>query len=196
MKLPKNFCVIDCETSGLSPDRHALLSIGAITTSRDTFYRECLFDETREIDPAAMAVNGISLGLYNKDDVFPEQAITQLLDWLEVRAVAEGLSADTRWIFGGKNPQFDYGFLCATCANFPDLLLRLRARISRRAVDLHSLAYAWALSHEIDFGHPDFSTDMIYGQLGFQPEPKPHNALNGARLAMQQFDRILHVIVC
>lgn len=80
--LPKNFVVIDCETSGLSPERHALLSIGAVTASGREFYRECLFDESKEIDARAMEVNGLDLSCSSTDDVFPEYAVQELCDWL------------------------------------------------------------------------------------------------------------------
>jgi hypothetical protein len=39
----------------------------------------------------------------------------------------------------------------------------------------------------IDFTAPDFSTDTIYRLLGFEPEPLPHVAIQGARLEMAVF---------
>jgi len=179
MPLPLNFVVIDCETSGLSPERHALLSIGAVTASGREFYRECLFDESKEIDQAAMAVNGLDLNLSSSDDVFPEYAVQELCDWL-------AQEHPCRWIFGGKNPMFDWGFLMAA-AEPAGLRDALCARLSRRAIDLHSLAYWWALSQGMDLAATGFSTDDIYRRIGFEPEARPHNAMYGARLEMEIF---------
>lgn len=188
-QMPANFVVVDCETSGLSSERHALLSIGAVTASGREFYRECLFDERRELDAAAMAVNGINLGLVNADDEFPDEAVLHLCEWLIMEPIDDAADLGRRWIMGGKNPQFDYGFLLAA-AETAERQELLREKLSRRCVDLHSLAYDWAIRHGIDFTARDFSTEAIYGLLGFQPEPKPHNALAGARLEMEIFRRL------
>jgi DNA polymerase-3 subunit epsilon len=179
MKLPKNFVVIDCETSGLSPERHALLSIGAVTVSGREFYREVLFDETKEIDPEAMKVNGLDLTCSSSDDVWPEQAVRELIDWL-------GEEHAGRWIYGGRNPAFDWGFLTMV-AEPSGLMKALVSRISRRAIDQHSLAYWWALQRGIDMTAGEFGTDTIYRALGFEPEPRPHTAIQGARLEMAVF---------
>lgn len=176
--LPPNFVVIDCETSGLDAARHALLSVGAVTASGREFYRECLFDETREIDAEAMAVNGLDLNCTSSDDVWPEQAVMELLAWLREEH-------DGRWLHGGKNPQFDRAFLAMAAG--PALEQPLKDTISRRTIDLHTWAYVWAMGRGIDCAAPEFSTDLIYAHLGYQPEPRPHQALQGARLAMAVF---------
>jgi hypothetical protein len=175
--LPRNFVVIDCETSGLDPKRHALLSIGAVTASGREFYRECLFDESCEIDPEAMAVNQINLGLQNaEEDAWPAMAVLELVDWL--REEHGG-----RWVMGGKNPQFDYAFLLeAAGIGVAD---EWRGCVSRRCVDLHAWAYGWAMAAGLDVAAAD--TESIYGALGYAPEPRPHQALQGARLEMAIF---------
>lgn len=178
MTLPKNFVVLDCETSGLDPARHALLSVGAVTASGREFYRECLFDETREVDPAAMAVNGINLALTSADDVWPEQAVLELLAFLREEH-------DGKWLHGGKNPKFDRDFLHLAAG--PALQEQLGTTLSRRTIDVHSWAYLWAFGHGIDCTAPEFCTDVIYAHLGFAPEEKPHQALRGAQHAMAIF---------
>lgn len=187
MKLPENFVVVDCETSGLSPERHALLAVGAITTTGAEFYRECLFDEYKAIDPEAMRVNGIALGLVNAHDVFPATAVKELCDWLGDQAVRAGLIRETCWIMGGKNPKFDWDFLTEVVRPEPLLAVRLQATISRRGLDLHSLAYWWGLDEGMNLAVPGFKTQQIYARLGFAEEPWPHNARNGARLEMEIF---------
>lgn len=63
----------------------------------------------------------------------------------------------------------------------------LALSISRRAIDLHSLAYWWALREGMDLAASGFETDEIYRRIGFEPEARPHNALEGARWEMRVF---------
>jgi len=176
----KNIVAIDCETSGLDPCRHALLSVGAVTLAGDEFYRECLFDETKEVSSEAMEVNGLSLEP-SGDQVFPEYAVAELCAWLRS-------FGHERWVVVGKNPQFDYKFLCAAGKLAGD---DVRNTLSRRCLDMHALAYAWACRNGVDMAAPGLSSDYIYRRLGVGLEPLPHHALHGARVAMSVFRRLV-----
>ena len=54
--------VLDVEMSGLDPNRHSILSLGALDLDEPTnqFYEECRAWDGAEIDDAALAVNGFT----------------------------------------------------------------------------------------------------------------------------------------
>lgn len=179
--LPKNFVVIDLETTGLDAAECGILEIGAVDATGRSFYRRCALGRGRRVDWPALQCNGIDaldLGL----GVSVEDALCDLFRWLD--------GGSKRWIMGGKNPQFDYGFLAA---NWPigDIGGPLHEVISRRCVDLHSLAYGHAMGEGIDTAADGFTTDQIYSTLGMDKEPMPHNALRGALHEMEGFRRLL-----
>lgn len=181
-KLPNNFVVIDLETTGLDPKACGILEIGAVDASGRRFYRRVALGRGRRVDWPALECNGIDpldLGIGVSNDA----AMAGLAKFLRAGSGA-------RWIMGGKNPQFDYGFLKA---HWPDGVIGvpLSEVISRRCVDLHSLVYGNALINGDDMADPDFSTDDLYDAVGLGSEPKPHNALRGALHEMEGFRRIL-----
>lgn len=179
----ENFVVIDIETTGLDPKCCGILEIGAVDARGRRFYERCSIARGTRVDWAALECNGIDA--LDLGDGRPAAGVMfHLLDWLR----ADGYLG--RWIMGGKNPQFDYGFLEANWPD-PDRIEPLRDVISRRCVDLHSLAYGMALRSGWDMSDDDFSTDDLYRSIGMVPEPMPHNALRGAVHEMEGFRRVL-----
>lgn len=191
-----NFGVIDLESTGL-PDKRtpveslAVLEVGAVDARGRRFYRRVAMGRERIVQQGALECNGIDpldLGV----GVSIESALIDLVDWLHVGKAG-------RWIMGGKNPQYDYSLLKANWPGKDGFSAdgRIMAGpslsdvISRRCVDLHSLAYGMALRSRWDMSGDDFSTDDIYRSLGLEPEPKPHNALRGALHEMEAFRRVL-----
>jgi DNA polymerase III epsilon subunit-like protein len=181
-EFPKNFVVIDLETTGLDPERCQILEIGAVDAAGRRFYRRCAITRGCRVDWPALECNGID-ALDLGEGIHVGEALCDLMGWLL------GNPQINRWIIGGKNPEFDYRFLRA---NWPDPnLSQFKEVISRRCVDLHSLVYGMALRSGWDMTADDFSTDDLYRSLGLEPEPKPHNALRGAIHEMEGFRRVL-----
>jgi len=186
-ELSESFFVLDGETTGLpnekmSHSQLAILELGAVDSAGRRFYRRIAMGRGRKVQQGALDCNGIDaldLGCGVSLDV----ALLDLLAWL--RPHGETM----RWIMGGKNPQFDYGFLVA---NWPcDAGVKLSDVISRRCVDLHSIVYGESLTGGVDMAADGFSTDDLYRLYGMEPEPKPHNALRGAIHEMEGFRRVL-----
>jgi DNA polymerase III epsilon subunit-like protein len=99
--------VLDTETTGLDPKRHALIAIGAVALDPDTLETVSEFSaflsprEGSEWTPEAEAVNGIartSLALEDTEEI----VIPAFLRWAGGRCTATV----------GWNLKFDLGFLC------------------------------------------------------------------------------------
>lgn len=180
-KLPDNFVVIDLETTGLDPATGGILEIGAVDASGRNFYRRCALPRGRRVDWPSLVCNGIDpVDLCEGVDL--SSALCELFEWLS--------GGSKRWVMGGKNPQFDYSWLGA---NWPkgDVGIGIGEVISRRCIDLHSLAYGYAFELGMDISAVDFTTDDIYAKLGLDKEPVPHNAQRGALHEMEGFKRLL-----
>ena len=168
--------VIDCEGSSSNPYRASLLSIGAVEMwpgqdSRE-FYGECYAPCTAEIQEEALAVNGFkreeigSMG--NKQH--PTDLVASFMSWARQLAKPK-----EEIILAGHNlGAYDMPLLRLDCySNNP---------FSYRTLDLHTVAYALLGS--------SMNSGRIYQALGMELEPKPHNALTGAKWEREAFRRL------
>lgn len=160
--------VLDIETTGIDPNRHCMLSLGAVDMETGkTFYGECCIYPKCEVDPRALEINGFrseDISPYSKKGKqWPHELYLSFLDWTTM--------FDDKLLAGHNIGHLDMPFLeliHAEKINNPDNPWPF----GYRTVDLHSVAYTVlgeSLSHE-----------KICQRLGLVPEPKPHNALQGA----------------
>lgn len=165
--------VVDIESTGVDPNQHCILSIGAVDMETGlTFYGECCIYTDSEVSPRALEVNG-----FKAEDIqpgkkqWPHELYASFLSWCIALPHYTG-----KLLLAGHNPgHMDMLFLeklheklsqacCYAALAWP---------FGYRSVDLHTLAFAVfgeSLSHE-----------DICKRLHFAPEPKPHNALLGAK---------------
>ena len=103
---PPAFVSVDIEASGPSPSRYAILSIGACLVDDPSrgFYAE-LRPWSREADPAAMQVHGLSLDELAARGDEPAEALRRFEDWLT--AETDGRTPT----FVGHNAAFDWMFV-------------------------------------------------------------------------------------
>lgn len=106
------FCV-DIETSGPTPGRHNLLSIGLthVRRLRGSYQlMESLYVELRpvfpEFDEAAMRVNGLDVNRLKAEGEAPESAMRAILAWVERQQKHDEL----RPVFVAHNAPFDWMF--------------------------------------------------------------------------------------
>lgn len=180
--------VCDIETTGLIPDTHAILEIGAVPLDphRDfAFHRDVRHERWQVWDPDAAEVHGLAkeTAMNHRDRVTAAVAIVDFLDWLDTVVLAD---IQGRAVLAGMNPRFDREFL-AQVADCLDIREYFDGLVSHRTIDLHTLAVS-AFWRNLEYapgmfpgGIDSLHTDAIYGLLGMGPEPKPHRALEGGR---------------
>lgn len=178
--------VLDIETTGLDPDLHGLLSIGALDLSNpnEQFYAECRIREGEKIDSQALDVNGFT---YDEARDKNKQSTRDLLiafqEWLNARSI--------KMIGGLHIAAFDVPFL-----NKKSLQCGVRMRLHKRSIDLHSIAYArmQELGKVVPMtdGWSVMDTDFIHPFCGLPKEPRPHNALNGAKWEAESIHRLIY----
>ncbi len=181
--------VVDIETSGLDPYKCSVLQIGAVwlgaapLNCEDVFFADARHEWWHEWEAGAAKVHGLSRA--EASDIHrPSEAVAleDLLDWLEF------LPVPGRLILAGMNPAFDLSFL-RRAARDSDQTPRLEGLLSHRTLDMHTLALAKCVAEGED---PDgLHTDAIYEMLGMKREPRPHEALTGARMEGQAIRRLL-----
>lgn len=166
-----SFIVLDIETGGLSPLVNPILSIGAVDYSNgDEFYGEChaWMDGFSQyvIDDAALVINGFTREqALDASKQSATSLVAQFLAWSAGRA---------NLLAGQQVGAFDIPFVKHIWQTSTWLNAGEAWSFSHRSLDLHSVAYA-KLGQSL-------SLDGILKALGLAPEPKPHNALTGARL--------------
>ena len=172
--------ILDIETTGLSATKHSMVSLGAVDYDNgEEFYGEC--HAVGEIDDFALGVNGFTREqCLDKTKDSPAALYLRFLSWALNREMLLG---------GQQVGAFDITFLKqiheseAVEWSSPDGMKKPKWPFGYRSVDLHSVAYA-KLGKSL-------SLDGILTAVGLKPEPKPHNALTGARLERDAFKLLL-----
>lgn len=178
---------IDCEMTGLDPKLHAIISIGGVNLDdpENNFYGECRVFSSAEIDPAALAVNGFTEAECFDDSKDTESVMMhKLFDWMQTAK---------NYTLVGQNVTLDKEFLNEAFAR-----CGVEFRFNHRVVDTHSVAYSRFLIE----GRPvptksekpkvsALNLDEILKYVGIPEEPRPHNALTGAKVSAEAFSRMV-----
>lgn len=177
--------VLDIETTGLDPQKNAIVSIGAVDflKKRRDFYLECRIFDGAEISAKALDVNGFSReSITSPDKPSLEDAMRQFFLW------STGCVEKT---IAGMNPRFDSEFLRAAYSRCGK-----EWNLGHRTVDLHAICYANYLYRGIspvdNMGRSALTTNVILNYVGLPSEPEPHNGLTGARMEAEAFSRLVH----
>ena len=173
------------EASGLNPQKHSVLSVGAIDFDHPEiqFYSECRIWDGAHIDDSALEVNG-----FTKEDITDK---TKEGEDILIRAFLEWVKGRGIYTTGGQNPSIDRDFLRAAAER-----AHIDWPMSYRTIDLHSVCYAHMKWHGIEppilHGRSDLNSDRISEYVGIPVEPHPHNGLMGAKMAAEALSRLLN----
>ena len=177
--------VLDVEASGMEPHKHSLVSIGALDFNNpgNTFYAECRIWDGAHVSEEALQVNGFSEGqIRDPRKKSDGEIVKEFLAW------ASALPEHT---IAGQNPSFDRDFIKATCERY-----HLDYPLAHRTIDVHTAAYVhmvkWGIEPPVEHKRSALNSTAIQNYVGIPEEPKPHNALNGAKVAAEALSRILY----
>lgn len=178
--------ILDIETTGLDPEVHGIVSIGAVDDNdlSSYFYEECRIREGEKIDDFALEVNGFTIDeCRDKNKQSTRDLIQHFDDWLSTRSI--------KMIGGLHIGTFDVPFF-----NKKAIQVGLRAKLHKRSIDLHSITFAkmQQLGKVVPMtdGWSVMDTDFIHPFCGLPKEPKPHNALNGAKWEAESLFRLMY----
>lgn len=177
--------ILDTETTGTNPAIHSIVSIGAIDfcNPANQFYQECQMWRGAEILEEALAINGFTAKeMMDTRKKTLEETMQEFIKWME--------KIEDQTI-AGENPSFDRDFLRASAEEY-----KINWKPGYRTVDLHSICYAHLLKRDLPpprkNKRTNLTTDSILIYVGLPPEPKPHNALTGAKMEAEAFSRLIH----
>jgi oligoribonuclease (3'-5' exoribonuclease) len=179
--------IVDTECSGLRPDRHSILSIGALDfrNPENRFYGECRVWEGAHIMEEALAVNGFTEAEATDINKQSEaELLTAFLDW------TQDLPERT---LTGQNVSYDRSMLTAAAER-----AGLNWNLAYRTIDVHTLAWMHIIKSSgappVDAEHKrsKLNSKAILHYCGLEKEPDPHNALTGALWHAEVTSRLLY----
>lgn len=159
----ENFIIVDCETTGLHQGKDQIVSIGAVDfETGEEFYGECRIYTWNRITETALKINGFAEEqCRDPKKQTPLQLYYKFRKWCTDRNV--------KLLAGHNIAGFDVLFLKE---------LEYKSKFNKfpfkyTYIDLHSIAF--------NFYKESLSHKKICERLGIEPEPTPHNALEGAK---------------
>ncbi len=177
--------IADIEASGLDPRKNSIVSIGAIDFKdpKRQFYAEPRIWDGAECNLESLAVNGFTEEECNDPT---KRSLTDVMHnflvWLE--------PIQERTLVG-QNPSFDRDFLNDSFGRSG-----IGWNFSFRTLDLHTVAYVDHIKRGIKIPTENNRTalnlEAIAVYAGIPEEPKPHNALTGAKIEAEVLSRILY----
>ncbi|HRH55554.1 MAG TPA: exonuclease domain-containing protein [Candidatus Paceibacterota bacterium] len=180
--------VLDVESSGVVPERHSIVSIGAIDLedTSNQFYEECQVWEGAEISDEALVVNGFS-----KEEITGRGSFKQTEAELVASFIAWAMDRPADTTLAAQNVTFDRLFLEAACRR-----AKIEFPFAHRTLDVHSLVWMHMISRgltpPVTNKHSGINLGFALTYAGVPEEPKPHNALTGALCHAEVIARIAY----
>jgi len=181
-------CYVDLETTGLNPwvdgdgknDKGVILSAGFILETGNE--AQVIITPTEEewgyANPIALEVNGMEWEYLVKFGVPFADAVTFICDWL-----ADNEVTSDEWVFMAQNAPFDRKFL----EHFMGDWLKF-ANAPETWVDF--IPIYKDIGFKLGLNVRKQNTHHISQQLGVPEEPKPHEAIEGARALKRNRDEL------
>ena len=179
--------IVDTECSGLRPERHSILSIGALDFRNpdNRFYGECRVWDGAHIMEEALAVNGFTQEEATDSGKQSEaELMAAFLEW------SQDLPERT---LTGQNVPYDRSMLRAAAER-----AGLNWNLAYRTIDVHTLVWMHIIKMSgvppVDEEHKrsQLNSKAILNYCGLPKEPDPHNALTGALWHAEVTSRLLY----
>lgn len=178
--------ILDIEATGLDIKKCGIVSIGAVdfTNPSRQFYVECRTRREALVSEEALSVNGFSLNdIYDSSKPNELEAIENLAIWIN--------KAKDRTISGLHVASYDIPMIREVST-----YMGKEIYLGKKVVDLHSVCAAHVLKlnkkYPLKEHRSGINTDFIHPYCGLPEEPKPHNALMGAKFEAESLSRLIY----
>lgn len=180
--------ITDCEMSGLEPTLHSILSVGAVDLDNPSrqLYEECRIWDGAKIEDEALAVCGFSR------EQATDQAKQSEAELVHKFIAFGGGMVDTT--LAGQNVFTDLYFLQAAAKRAEHTAWPFAHRI----IDVHTLCWEHMVKRGVapplnpEKRHSALNLEAVARYCGLDEEPKPHNALTGAKYSAEVVSRLLY----
>lgn len=180
--------VTDCEMTGLEPTQHSIVSVGCVDLDNPSrqLYEECRMWDGARVEDEALAVNG-----FTRQEVEDPSKQTEGELVRKFIAFADGMPDTT---IAGQNVFTDLYFL----QNAAKRAGHTAWPFAHRIIDIHSLAWEHMIKRGLtpplnpEKRHSALNLDAVLNYCGIPEEPKPHNALTGAKCNAEVISRLLY----
>lgn len=182
----KKLCFIDLETTGLEPGRYVILSIGAVTSDDKEYYAviKPTLEQWACASPEALVINGFDWVTLDVEGRKFTEVRDEFCKWLVENGIEQGKS-----LFVGQNPDFDFKFLKFFMGGYLEYI-----NIPLPPVDVRDI-YTTAINKGKLFPTAQFRHGKTISlELGVEPEPEPHNALEGAKVIRRNFEALVKLL--
>ncbi len=170
----------DVETTGLNPSIDYILSIGAVDFLKpnNTFYGECGIPDFYKPNARALEINGFKEeDLKNGKKQSAKDLLTKFVGWCAENKLS---------ILAGHNVSLDKSFIEK---GIYYSLVDKKVDFGYRTVDLHTVCFTEFLRRTALT--KTFSLDDILEYVGLPREPRPNNALTGAKMEAEAYARLV-----
>ena len=178
---------VDVESTGLDAEKASIVSVGAVDLDdpANQFYEECRIWDGAHITEEALAITGFT------QEEIGEESGKQSEAELVRNFIAWAMDRPKSHTFVGQNPRFDSDFVAGACNRagiaFP---------FAHRSIDTHTLCWNHMMQQRLtppeENRRSAINLDYILDYCGLPPEPRPHNALNGALSHAEVFFRLVY----
>ena len=180
-------CFVDLETTGLEPwnedlnDKGVVLSAGFVLD--DNSELEVIItptvEEWRYASPYALEVNGMTWDFLKENGVERSVAQYHILHWL----IANKVQEENEYVFFAQNSSFDKKFLLHLMDDWLSFMGAPTDWVDM--IPIYKLI-GGTLGLNVRYQN----THHISKQLGVPEEPKPHEAIEGARAVKRNFEAL------
>ncbi|MDB5195314.1 MAG: polymerase 3-5 exonuclease subunit [Parcubacteria group bacterium] len=179
--------VLDVESTSLSPVTGSMLSLGALDLDEpaNQFYDECRIWDGAHVTDEALAINGFTReGITDPNKKTEAELVAAFIAWATDRPQNRILAA--------QNVSFDLEYVQEACKR-----AGLECPFGKRTIDTHTLVWLHMTERGIvpplnDSKHSAINLDFALTYCGIPAEPKPHNALTGAKCHAEVIARIAY----
>ncbi|WP_326514801.1 3'-5' exonuclease [Clostridium intestinale] len=172
---------IDCETGGLNPEKHSLLTIGLAVYEYGKIVAEKEIDIRHKeyiVTAKALKINNINLVQHDTNAKDPKIVVQEIIEFIKENFKEE------KPVIGGHNVEFDIKFIERLFSGERDYFNRY---VSHRKLDTCSIINFLMLSGKIDIESASLEAAIKYFDIETNSR---HTALEDTKAAIKLYEKL------